>query len=1011
MTVGSSVTLAQGPEQSEGERTLAHELVHVEQAALGRTGRPASSLPVLEQEARAGAQQLMRGQHVAVHHAAPPDAPLYDDPLALEEYPEDAWVASDEHLLVLATEDEAFLLPGAGRVYVPREDSLRSGSSTRGRMRGDTGPLVTIPATGASGSRFVKIGGRTAIMLDAGETLSGRRVGGTGSSAARRAAVYMDQIQGALAQLGVSRVSQLRLLHVHRDHVNRIPDIVRQFGLRPNQLHVPSEFRGQRGARDPLARAVRELRQSQDTEWQQWRPGSRARNRSPTPGQLIETRYTTGTVVVETVALRSAMERLQSGQNVRAAEVDTASFLTRVTRRTDGAQVVFLGDLRFSDLAEFRRVMGEQRYAEFFRGATTVSGFSHHLGAFRSGDVRGLMQFLDVTLLRTGRLSVLAQTDTQHGRFGGARRATLEFMRQLGIDTTYTEHPTQRQGPSSASASRDRATSQGPASARSQPDVSRTPLAAALQRIHRLNQAAETVRTWRPVLENRGMSRDAVDRLLRQIESSTNTLRERVRPAVEAAARVRAAGGTDYSSAGGTNAQAYQAALRHIPEQTTAERQIGSRGFSTLQRWRRMGAEAVPRRVALERALLRGEYSHQAMAEMLRQLSPEQRRNALYGRRGGPRPRDVAFGRVMQAYSMQMRAQSALSMPSPTRVIPARTRVGAGFMAAIEVGRLGLEGYGTYRMAQATHRRRNVAPFARRLAFWGMFGVRPQVEAVDEGLFSNDHETNYATVIEGLQEGRWDALFFPQTGQRPAISDADALVFATMLLRNVRNYHEFAEAFIDSQQDAVTWESTGRGWSEATWKVKVGRYETSGSNHVVERWEEHPVLTRLMQAFVQRIIANTETLLQERAAGQDVTSDPDRPEGALGGGVSSVERTARLRSPADRTTVTVPGQGRGRSRTVEVDWWHGPPRFFVHDTRTIGSEEVAVISGADYNTYARLRRLTAERGQLVMGGYRGRTWTERYEAGNVSGTVYIPLDALTTQPLPEPAPRPASHAD
>src|SRR5262249_55574556 len=154
-------------------------------------------------------------------------------------------------------------------------------------------------------------------------------------------------------------------------------------------------------------------------------------------------------------------------------------------------------------------------------------------------------------------------------------------------------------------------------------------LTGALSRITRLRQAEATIEAWRPLWSS--TSADQVretEALMSQINRDIETLQQNVRDAAQAAFEVRTGGTTvptgerDYSAAGGTQGAAYDAALRAIPTETTAERTIGAEGFRELDRLERLGPEEVPRAVAIHRALAQGEFSEQAFTAMLGGINP-----------------------------------------------------------------------------------------------------------------------------------------------------------------------------------------------------------------------------------------------------------------------------------------------------------------------------------------------------------------------------------------------------
>ena len=97
------------------------------------------------------------------------------------------------------------------------------------------------------------------------------------------------------------------------------------------------------------------------------------------------------------------------------------------------------------------------------------------------------------------------------------------------------------------------------------------------------------------------------------------------------------------------------------------------------------------------------------------------------------------------------------------------------------------------------------------------------------------------------------------------------------------------------------------------------------------------------------------------AAGRGAKALPDEDSRLGGFGASAPPagaKKARLRDKAETTTVYTERMRGDRSRDQgsreprQVTWW-SPPVFYVHKYKHMG---FATVSGADYNTYAVLRR-------------------------------------------------------
>jgi hypothetical protein len=392
----------------------------------------------------------------------------------------------------------------------------------------------------------------------------------------------------------------------------------------------------------------------------------------------------------------------------------------------------------------------------------------------------------------------------------------------------------------------------------------------------------------------------------------------------------------------------------------------------------------------------KGVYSDKAFSYLLGQLNPTTRDSLIYGKRGGLVPRNVAFQRVRAQVEFERRV-----IPGETWSVshwgsaPART---AGvsvnlLMLAIElwndIGQPLLEAHRTsVQIKEATQ----IVPFLRRVIFWQTMGAQCLYTGVNDPTFgSPSYITNPEEINKQIND--LDGLFM----QSPGLTDGDILRVAAWLTYNVRNYDEFAMLFIDSKQDAVRWEiGAGESWDNAKWKIKTGYYETSGSNHVEEKWEDNPKLTQFMQKLTSMIVSNTSILLGEFGTGKPTPEEMTRKIGALPIDGPPLYR-ARLRVKSDSTPASVPvvaeSETSGPALKVTLKWW-SEPEFYVLAER----ETSLMVTGADYNTYALIRKQESEKRTLYIGGYEGYTWTARSRIGNEGAAVWIAKDLLERTP-------------
>ena len=990
------------PETEAGRSLLRHELSHVIQNPRPPgsdellVSAPDDPLERAAEHAAAVPGELQISEHRAGGPAHVARQPVHPGVTAEEPAnPIASWVRSHESVVLVVSSEGTYVLPGTGLVWVPDAATQEKFQKSVAHFETDLGSLFEVPATGASGTRIFRAGRRTALVLDAGFDPRGVP-----------AVVYLGEFQAAMASLGLSRISDIRPIHVHQDHISGLVDVITAYNVSADKFRVPSQYVG---ASAGMRRVVSTLQTTSNPALLTagyglgWTPGTTIRDKGG-PGDILRFDYRLGDLKVEDVALRSAMAAVRT-------DPDLASPLTKVTRVTDQAKVVILGDLRGSHLARFRAAMEAQRpgsWNDFFAGVTTLSGFSHHLGRMEgtSTEIQGIMAVLDATLFRTGRLRIVEQTNLSDPTAGRARADTLELVRRLGTQVVMTEMPVPG-APSAVGASRSATTSIGPAASAPAPIPSA--LTDAIARLSRLVEARQTIESWRPWLLQLNKPQ-VLEALVNQLDQSTETLRQAVRPAVEAAVQVRtggakvAGGARDYSAASPRGAT-YVAAMGAIPGTTPAETAIGQQGFSDLAELRALPEREIPLRVAIYQAVTEGRYSDAAFAHMLGALDPATRDELLVGPRGGRSPQLKAFERVRSAYNFRQAVLGSgdeLSIPR-TWSMPARVagRGVAGVLAGIEIwNSIGAPIVESVRISRQVNTSRNIAPFVRRQLFWQQFGALTKLVGVEDPFFgSPNYERSPSKVIAGINGNDWDAVFI----EAPGLDDVEIIKLGLWLSYNVRNIDEFDLLFVDSAQDAVRWQSpTPGGWPHARWEVRVGHYETSGSNHVETEWFEHPTLTRFMQVYAERLIANTEKLLAERVAGRPPSADLEARLGYLSS-VSWEEPRARatLKKPAATTDVAVKTTGRGSSWNPppadlprKVTWW-SPPTFFVYDD---GGGGFVLVAGADYNTYTVLRDLSTRKYWESATEGSLNTLLSR-EVGNEEGTVWIAKDLLDIQPL------------
>ena len=865
-----------------------------------------------------------------------------------ESNPFASWVPDDQSLVLLVADGKLFMLPSSRLGTIIPPEAAPNVDWSRVILANDLGTFLGLPPVGAGASRVFKAGPRLAVMLDAGR-----------NPQRQPAAVYLDHLSARMRDLGATELRAVILIHAHSDHVNELARVIQEYGISPNNVIVPREYL----STQPTLELQRALQALQSRFGASWQPATLSLRPASSRTELLSGRYSLGETTFEFRAIGSAT-RLES-------HTDSASLLVRVSRRGEPNATLVLGDLRGRDLETFQSLMGADRWNDFVKDVRIIDGFSHHGGRIEERDQPGLMRLLESTLLRNGRLSVTLQTDP--GQHEQARSDTLELLRRIGVEV-HAANVALTTEPSGVRTTGSTVTTSGPAAQSPAPIPSR--LTETLSRIERLQNVRDVMAIWAPYIGQRNPEFDAKAELAR-LDQSLDELRRPTRDALVAAFNVRVAGertssgGRDY--VGGSSGTAFASALARIPQTTAAETALGEEGLTGLQALRDVPSKEVPLRIALTDALQNGRYSEEAFRYMVSQLDPATLRGIFTGPRGGPRDRASAWRRLRAEFGFRQAVLGDTDMMSASHLAPvprAGAKAVAGLLIFIELVNLAADITQTYRLARATAQNTNVVPFLRRIKFWRQLKAKAAEVAVDDGWTSARFERDPKLIDDGLEAGTWNFLYLEHTATRPVLSDAEVLKVVGVLGYNVRNYDEYASLFVDSDQDAIRFVNGGRSWTEARWEVCVGEFNTSGANHIDERWVELPKLTEGMRQVSKRIIANTRTLLERAGRGESTST---QELGTLQTPSGSIRSRARLRSGITSSNVElrpfVPPQWGGQSSPQpplvrQVSWQtNNRPQFYVW-------EETAThlhVSGSDFDTYIRLRDLKTQEYRIGTG--------------------------------------------
>ena len=310
-------------------------------------------------------------------------------------------------------------------------------------------PWLGVPAVGKEGLVLARTNRGTGLLFD---------VGGA------RRFMPLQALARVQSRLRLSAVEHIAVTHPHTDHVRNILEIIRTHSIHASRLIVADSWLVGRGH---LAQAINALRTTTAPALlalgygAAWQPGT----------AVARTGVVRGTVALaqgqnlEYLGLGGAHQRYAghqghtsgTGQRVPAPLADSASLVYFLGNETTAHRVAVLGDVRGSDIVTLHAAMEQASPGSFraaFERVRVLVGFGHHFGPDAGttvADVRGLELILTETLLRTGDLTIVIQSDptralSEPGARGGGTSRLLEFARGLGARIVMANEPGSRGG-------------------------------------------------------------------------------------------------------------------------------------------------------------------------------------------------------------------------------------------------------------------------------------------------------------------------------------------------------------------------------------------------------------------------------------------------------------------------------------------------------------------------------------------------------------------------------------
>ncbi len=950
-TVGRHIGFAAGElgaDRAGGERLLTHEAAHVAQQRRG----PAS-LSAAEADARA----VARGSGPA-RSGAPPnavflaDATTATDPAARNDIVLDdtEWTPDDEDaLLSFRVNDKFFLLSAYPAILrVPP------------RQAAEVRTMFGVPAVGSAGSAVVSTGHGRALMIDVGSGIATR-----GRSEVP-VGIYLDQLEALVRTMGVTAITDVRVTHGHLDHGNRLYDTVLAFDIPAENVIVPDyQVRHARFFRESWRRLA-ETNKGRELRYDRVQPGATLYVADPS-AQVYRARLETGDLVLEFYADAEAVRELAETEPGKAAStlLDTASALIRISQRGTPFRMAVVGDLRGRDIHGLREKMDNEQpgsFARVFAGVEVAGGMQHHLGVVNSSaDLAGIADILEVTALARGRLEVVVQTDDRQ-----MRPQLVEALNILGVDVTVALTAGEEETANVTVTSESAVARTGAATQRFEaPAASR----AAIQRIAELRQREQTLARFGRGLQKAGAVADP-EALRTELASARGDLETAYRELqqqtigrlVRSNAPRRATASTMDAARFDQAEISSRIARIMAPQPVEQSLQETWEGFTIAGLLDLLGNQDRMDKELFEqvRTTIETGRTSERARQLIEIISPAYVREVIKG----PPASEREAGEQLMWMSRQAQLSQAGYNAGPARPyggpVPLSLRGGAAALVALQAAQIGLEVAASEKAHRAILRHQAFADFV----WWNQKGACPPFAGVIDHWGTKPDEV--ITVVDeagNVDQSQWKAL-------KKREDDINALTlglpqddgswfrFTLWVTNRIQNFDDFQEHFVEGDPP-VKWEGH---FDTGKWSVRVSTWsDWLGPS---SQFEESEQLTRIMNATATRVIPGTKAAI-ERAWAQRQEPLPQEPTAISrvrrppprGPGRSPLEelrptRRARFAEDADHVLFSVAAQ---RQIIGPRDWpSKTPPYFLVFDNES-APPGLAVVGGADYNTYATIR--------------------------------------------------------
>jgi len=877
---------------------------------------------------------------------------------------EKAWKQYDkETLLSFFGNDKFWIIPSTSHVYrIPNSQARQVNHLVMG-----------VGAIGSAASIVVKTGNGEAFIFDVGSGV--------------KLAIYRFQMESLMTRMNASTYSHVHISHNHKDHYNRLKEIVDTYNVPASRVNAPplelEPFRGVYNEWNKLAVTHASLGYSKIESVPSTR-NNIPRIYKPSPrGRYLIAKQRHDDVEITHIALRDSFRELAeaaaSGRKIPSPKIDSTSPLVKMQKNGDPYATVILGDLRGEDYQKLKEAMEAEQpgsFNGFFRNVRLIKGINHHAGVVRNQkDVDGILSFVKATrYAKYDGISIIVQTKGElelcDARSGQQLRPVLvEALTWGGFSVTVVNAGSETVASSSVGSSNGGVANIGP-------NANRYTLSEAdAELVRRLRSERNEVREWHEIYNKhkdefgsifgKGASRN----LKRELSNAMKTIDQLSNRLENLLYQNRTSLNLQEGEISPLNHTAIRETIRliraehekaTIAARTTAVEDMNAISVLKMVRRGRLLENSI--RAEIQDMFNNPKKSAGRLLELMEKLDVPIRRK-LRRNRQNLRTLETQLTRAILNNNSIMAAGGAGASSG-------KMRIGGGIAAAIlliaELGQMGLEVYDSYEKSEANALKSQFEVFK----WWIARGAKPTAAGWEDRSF-NEHDKRvggYKAIAGLLSSGKLAGihLYFND-------SKRQWFNFMLWLTSKIRSYDDYVDQFIHIPERTVKhYHESDGDFPNGDWRYRKlwwDRDASTNSGARKEYWVTNKSLNRIMKPVMNRAVARTESNIAYTWARREKAKaaspfpvmksadgiDENEARISAGMAITKMKPTSRAKFKPNAGNKNMYSHIDVRKKTIDAnDWWDNEPYFLVFENDNAPTGYV-LVSGANFNTYAAIR--------------------------------------------------------